>query len=118
MVMKHPEHDDIDPNLEDFFQAARAQPPLPRPAFMDTLVMDALAQQRPAARPASVLATLGQALGGWFGGAGLATAMALGLMLGVNFGDAMGVGMADVQEAAADEFAWLDDFAELTWEEF
>lgn len=75
-----------DINLDDFFAAARAEPPQPSADFMMRIEADALAErpspERNTAAP-KLWRTLLQAVGGWTGAAGLATACATGIWIGV-----------------------------------
>ncbi|WP_136439376.1 hypothetical protein [Pacificoceanicola onchidii] len=73
--------------LEDFFDAARAEAPLPSGDFMARIEAQALAAQPAPTAPKSAPGLLRQVLetiGGWPGMAGLATACAVGVWMGVS----------------------------------
>lgn len=76
--------DDRDDEMLDAgFAALRAQAPEPRPAFIEGLVADALAERPAPARPASTPGRRGGWLPfGWSGGAALTGAALGGLALG------------------------------------
>ncbi|MDJ0821910.1 MAG: hypothetical protein QNJ09_08905 [Paracoccaceae bacterium] len=75
-----------DPDLDDFFAAARAEVPEPSGDLLARIEAQALAE-RPVARAVrgpGPLRQLLQALGGWPGAAGLAAASAAGLWVGLG----------------------------------
>lgn len=92
--------------LEVWFAAARAHPPVPAPAFLDRLAQDAArtvpavatAAGLPAARPAVKRSPLAKrrdgrrliaGLGGWRAVSGLAAAAVVGLWIGLALPDSM-----------------------------
>ncbi len=104
-------------DLEQFFQAARAEPPQPSLAFMDSLMTQAMeAQSQVAQKPKFQWRSVFDGVGGWLGGAGLASAMALGVMIGVSAPAELFVVGAE-QTTELEEFLWLDDYALATWDE-
>lgn len=75
--------------LDRFFEAARAEAPLPRDDFMARLTAEALAEMpvagaRVADDAPGFWAQLSGALGGWGGLSGLVAACAVGIWVGVN----------------------------------
>lgn len=88
------------PELDDFFEAARAQTPEPDAAFLARVLADAEAAQTGFAdpeRPAmpapgrrGMMAAM-RALGGWPAAAGLSTATLAGLWIGIAPPDALAV---------------------------
>lgn len=84
----------LEPGLETFFAAARAETAQPSDALMARILADAEAEiglprvgapaaARPEAARAGFWATLGAAIGGWPALAGMATATVAGIWLGV-----------------------------------
>ena len=73
---------DDETDLEDFFAAARAEPPEISDTLMARILADADAQMPPARRE-PLGAALWAMLGGGFGAGGLVTAAALGVWLGL-----------------------------------
>lgn len=95
-----------DEGLEAVFARARAAAPPPRPAFLETVMSDALAEM-PRLFPQQTAAwTLGgvlRALGGWSMGAALGGAAAAGLAMGYYDPAALGpsLGVSDGAELSA-----------------
>jgi len=104
-------------HLEQFFQAARAEPPMPSSSYMDKLMVQAAQTQlENAPQPRFKWRVFLDGVGGWLGGAGLASAMALGVMIGISTPAELFV-VGGEQMTELEEFLWLDDYAMATWDE-
>ncbi|MGR3368420.1 MAG: hypothetical protein ACU0CC_20955 [Sagittula sp.] len=106
-------------DLSVFFEAARAEAPVPDGDFMARLTADALAEMPvPAARAPSpgFWMQVRSALGGWAGMTGLAAACAAGIWIGVNppatldayWGDSTNLGEVGVDPLSGFELAMLE----------
>lgn len=105
-------------DLSAFFEAARAEAPVPDGDFMARLTADALAEMPvPGARVApqgggpGLWDQVRGALGGWIGMTGLAAACAAGIWIGVNPPatlDAFWGGSADLGEMGVDPLSGFE----------
>lgn len=108
--------------LDGFFDAARAEAPLPDADFMARIQAQALAempvaQARVAPEPDGIFAQIREALGGWKGIAGLTAACAAGLWLGLSppealssywSGQSAGLGGIGLDPASGYDLAWME----------